>query len=68
MKTETIPVQGMSCNHCTSSVASALEATSGVSAVAVSLEEQQATVTYDEAAVSRSQLVEVINDLGFLAQ
>ncbi len=68
MQREIIKITGMACNHCTASVASALESTEGVETVTVSLEEKQAVVTYDESKIRRDQLVAIICDLGFDAE
>ena len=68
MQTEIIQIEGMACNHCTSAVAAALENTDGVTAVAVSLSEKQATVTFDESQITREDMVSIICDLGFDAE
>jgi len=48
MTTTVFPVEGMTCNHCVMHVRKALESVPGVKAVEVSLENNNATVTYDE--------------------
>ena len=65
MKTLTIKIDGMRCNHCTSAVNDGLMALSGVSEVMVSLEEKQATITYDEKSTDKEIFVNTIEDLGF---
>ncbi len=48
MKTTVFPVEGMTCNHCVMHVTKALQSVPGVQSVEVSLENNNATVTYDE--------------------
>ena len=62
-KQETIQIEGMSCNHCVSSVTNALTATEGVSVENVEIGKAQ--VSYNPEQVSQAQLVEVVEDLGF---
>ncbi len=47
MKTVTIMIEGMSCNHCTNAVTKALQSVNGVDDVKVSLEKKNAVVTAD---------------------
>ena len=65
MKTEKISIDGMACNHCTSSVNSALSALNGIGDVSVSLDDKSASVMYDENILTHQSIVDVINDLGF---
>lgn len=65
MITEKISIDGMACNHCTSSVTSALAALNGIGEVSVSLEDKSASVIYDESILTHQAIVDVINDLGF---
>ena len=55
MKTMVVDIDGMSCEHCVRHVTEALEALQGVSKVAVSLDNGQATVevgeNFDEASL-----------------
>ena len=64
-KTTTIRVAGMKCNQCSSSVAKALKATTGVQAVEVIFEKGEAVITYDDEKVTEAKLREVINGTGF---
>ena len=66
-KTVTIRVEGMKCNHCSSSVAKALKATDGVEKVEISHEKGEAVIQYDEQKVTEAKLREVINGTGFKA-
>ena len=65
MITETITIEGMSCGHCVSSVTGAVSSLPGVADVAVSLDDKNAVVTFDETAVTRSAISDVIEELGF---
>ena len=65
MITETITIEGMSCGHCVSSVTGAVSSLPGVADVAVSLDDKNAVVTFDETAVPRSAISDVIEELGF---
>ena len=47
MVTETLSVDGMSCQHCVHAVKTAVSAIAGVGTVEVSLEKKKATVTFD---------------------
>ena len=66
-KTVIIRVEGMKCNHCSSSVAKALKATDGVEKVEISHEKGEAVIQYDEQKVTEAKLREVINGTGFKA-
>src|SRR5919106_1142104 len=66
-KTVTIRVEGMKCNHCSSSVAKALKATDGVEKVEISHEKGEAVIQYDDQKVTEARLREVINGTGFKA-
>lgn len=59
-----LKIEGMSCMHCVASVKSALEEINGVHQVQVSLEDACALVECDDN-VSKSDLVEAIEDIGF---
>lgn len=67
MKTSEIKIKGMSCNHCVASVQKALSALEGVKSVDVSLENETATVEYDEAKTEENIFKNVIDDIGFEA-
>jgi len=61
---KTVPVKGMSCNHCVASVTKALEAVPGVVNVAVSLEKAQAT--FEEKTPVDAELIrQAIIKIGF---
>ena len=65
MKTENLPVYGMTCQHCVKAVTTALSRIEGVKKVDVSLEEHSATVHYDENQTARTSLEEAILDEDF---
>ncbi|KAJ2319069.1 Cu(2+)-transporting P-type ATPase [Coemansia sp. Cherry 401B] len=62
---QTWNVQGMTCHSCVRSIESALSAQNGIVAVHVSLEDNQATVTYTPRKVSEQSITEAIEDCGF---
>jgi len=61
----TLPVQGMTCNHCKMAVEKALSKVTGVSRAEVDLAGHQAFVEYDPAQVTREQLVNAVQDAGY---
>lgn len=61
----TLPVEGMSCNHCKMAVEKALLKVPGVSQAAVDLAGKKASVGYDPAAATRDQLVKAVEDAGY---
>jgi copper chaperone len=65
MENSMIKVGGMSCGGCVKNVSAALLALDGVASAEVSLEQGQASVSFDPARVSRPALVQAIEDLGF---
>jgi copper chaperone len=65
MENVVIKVGGMSCQGCVKSVTGALTALPGVVAAEVSLEQGEARVTFDPAAVSAAQLRQAVDDAGF---
>jgi copper chaperone len=67
METVVLKVKGMSCGGCVKSVTSVLEGLPGVTTAQVSLEQGEATISFDPAQVGREQMVAVIDDAGFEA-
>ena len=61
----TLPVEGMTCNHCKMAVEKALLKVPGVSRAEVDLAGQKASVDYDAAKASRDQLVKAVTDAGY---
>jgi copper chaperone len=65
METTVIPVKGMTCMGCVSSVKRVLGNLPGVTQAEVSLEQAQATVTYDPGKASLEALKTAITDAGY---
>ena len=65
IRTETIPVYGMMCEHCVKAVTMALQALDGVQGVQVSLEANSATVTFDDGTASLEKFREAIIEEGY---
>ena len=61
----TLPIYGMSCQKCVAKIAAALQAVDGVSAVVVSLEEQQGRVQVVDGGPDRDELLGVVVTEGF---
>lgn len=61
----TLPVSGMSCQHCVGKVEKSVSALPGVDKVDVSLEDASVKVAYDNASVSVSQITEAIEGQGY---
>ncbi|HET6718924.1 MAG TPA: copper ion binding protein [Rhodocyclaceae bacterium] len=68
MESTIIKVDGMSCQGCVKNVSGVLGALAGVASAEVSLEQGEATVTFDPAAVTREALCAAIEDAGFDAR
>lgn len=64
MKQEIFTVTGMKCGNCKAKVENTLKALAGVASAAVSLEEANVTVCYDESQVSPIVMKEAVDDLG----
>lgn len=64
-RTETIPVYGMTCDHCVKAVAMALHDVVGVRGAEVSLENASARVIFDDSLTSVEQLKAVICAEGY---
>jgi copper chaperone len=65
MQTETIKVSGMTCGGCSSKVAHALKAVTGVHDVVVSLSENEAAVRYDEQLTSPDLMKAAVKAAGY---
>lgn len=64
MKTITLNVEGMSCNHCVNAIETALK-DSKVQQAKASLEDKSVIIEYDENIVSLDKLKEVIREEGY---
>lgn len=65
METTIIPVQGMTCMGCVSSVKRVLGNLPGITQAEVSLEQAQATITYDSGKTSLQAIKAAITDAGY---
>jgi copper chaperone CopZ len=63
-----LPIGGMTCMGCATSVQQAISSLSGVHMVTVDLSAKQAKVTYDPALVGLTQLVEAVTEAGYTAE
>ncbi|MCP5268845.1 MAG: heavy-metal-associated domain-containing protein [Zoogloeaceae bacterium] len=63
-----IKVGGMSCQGCVKNITGVLQVLPGVSAVVVSLEENEARISHDENQASVAALRAAIEDAGFDAE
>ena len=61
----TLPISGMHCGGCVSSVKAVLSALPGVDRVEVTLDPGQAIVSYDESRLDRAALVQAVGEAGF---
>ena len=58
-------VKGMTCGNCVRHVEKALRGVSGVSSVAVDLDNQQATVQYDPAIATIEAMTSAVTEAGY---
>jgi copper chaperone len=65
MQNETLKITGMTCDGCTSKVAHALKAVSGVHDVVVTLADGQAAVRYDESETSPEKMKLAVKGVGY---
>lgn len=65
MKTTTLNVLGMSCEHCVRAVTGALTALDGVWEATVSLQNGTAEVRFDPEQVTEEQLRQAVRDQGY---
>lgn len=68
MKTETIQVEGMTCNHCKASVEGALNNLKGVSKAEVDLEANNVAVEFNDSEVTVAKMKEEIEEQGYDAK
>ena len=67
METVELKVEGMDCEGCVKSVTRMLSGLPGVATVAVSLEKQKATVSYDPAKSGLAELKRAVERAGYKA-
>lgn len=65
METTTLNIKGMTCGGCVKSVTEVLQKVPGVTSVKVSLEQNNANISYDPSKAKPAQLVSAIEDAGF---
>ena len=65
MQTETIKVSGMTCDGCSSKVAHALKAVTGVHDVVESLPDNEAAVRYDEQLTTPDLMKAAVKAVGY---
>jgi Cu+-exporting ATPase len=65
MRSITIPISGMTCASCVTTIEGAFNNMDGVEGVTVNLAGSKASVTYDPGRVTVSQLVRTVTDLGY---
>lgn len=61
----TIPISGMTCNHCVAAVRDSLQDVPGVHSAQVTLEPQQAVVSYDDSVTQPADMHAAIRDEGY---
>lgn len=64
-QTRIIKVDGMTCEKCVDSVHGATVGMDGVISIAVDLEDNLATVTFDDTKTSAEQIASAIDEAGF---
>ena len=67
MLTVVLNIGGMNCGGCVKNVTGILQGVDGVASAAVSLEDKNATVSFDPAKTNPAALVEAVEDGGFEA-
>lgn len=67
VQTVTIPVEGMSCSSCVSSVKRKVKSIDGVKQIDVSLEKREAKISYISDKVSAKVIQEAITSIGYKA-
>lgn len=65
LNTRLLDIEGMTCGGCVSSVHDVVSRLDGVKNVSVNLEDNIATVTYDDADISIKTIADAITEAGF---
>lgn len=63
--TETLKVQGMSCNHCVNSIEGSIGNLTGVSSVKVELKSGDVKIDFDNEVITLDQIKETIEEQGY---
>jgi copper chaperone len=58
----------MGCSHCVNTITGALSKTAGITSVAVCLATKQVTADYDENTITETNIVQIIEDLGYTVE
>jgi copper chaperone len=61
----TIKIEGMSCMHCVGRVEKALTELEGVEKADISLEENKATIEYDESKIDPDKFKQAVEESGY---
>ena len=64
-RTAVIGIEGMTCNSCVRTIESSIGGVPGITAIKVSLADQEGTVTYDPQVVKATEIAGVIENMGF---
>lgn len=67
MKTCTINIEGMTCQSCVKTIETNMKDVTGICEIRVSLENNNASVTYDASLLNPAKIAEIIDDMGFEA-
>jgi len=65
MATQTLIIEGMTCNHCVMRVEKALKALTGVTDARVDLQKGEAVVTYDDTKVTPEKISFAVVEAGY---
>lgn len=65
MKKEKYQVSGMTCASCAGSIQNALKKLDGVTSVSVNLASETLSIDYDSSVITREQISEVVDNLGY---
>ncbi|MGL5041684.1 MAG: copper ion binding protein [Culicoidibacterales bacterium] len=65
MKTIILTIPAMSCGHCVSAIEGGLAESSGIKSADVNLELKSVEVVYDENLITKTQIIEAIDEIGY---
>lgn len=65
-RVDSVGIDGMTCHSCVSLIENTMGELTGVLSVRVSLECKEGVVEYDDGLISREQIREAIDDMGFV--
>lgn len=65
MKTKTLKVNGMACDHCKTKVEKRLSCLIGVEKAEVNLSDKSVTVTYDDELTSPEHMKKAVDEIGY---